>query len=87
MNKFRWFLGRISAETCQKVDYFGSISSKLPKASGGSLPDLRLDLMNRECAKTLLPLTFIVDADAIGNFGAKQNLIILYFLTVALELF
>jgi len=37
------------------MDYFGTIYPKSPNA-GGSSPDFRLDLMNRECAKTLLPL-------------------------------
>jgi len=33
MNKFGRFLGRISAETCLKMDYFGSISLKIAKRS------------------------------------------------------
>jgi len=37
MNKFRRVLGRISAETCLKMDYFGSKSQKSPNA-GGSPP-------------------------------------------------
>jgi len=36
MNKFRRFLGRISAETCLKMDYFGSKALKIP--DGGSAP-------------------------------------------------
>jgi len=55
MYKFRRFLGRISAEICLKIGYFGSISPKSPSA-GGSPPDSRLDLMNSDCAKFLLPL-------------------------------
>jgi len=31
MNKFRRFLGKISAETCLKMDYFGSKSRKISK--------------------------------------------------------
>jgi len=31
MNKFRTFLGKISAETYLKMDYFGSKSSKIAK--------------------------------------------------------
>jgi len=31
MKKFRRFLGKNSAETCLKVDYFGSISPKIAK--------------------------------------------------------
>jgi len=60
MNKFRRISGKISAETCLKMDYFGSISLKSPNAEG-SPSDSRLNLMNRECenvqtAKTILPL-------------------------------
>jgi len=37
MNKFGRFLGRISAETYLKMDYFGSKSQKIaPLAFGGS---------------------------------------------------
>jgi len=31
MNKFERFLGRISAETCLKMDYFGSKFPKIAK--------------------------------------------------------
>jgi len=41
MNKFRRFLGRISAETCLKMYYFGSKSKKSPSA--GALPPDSLD--------------------------------------------
>jgi len=34
MNKFGSFLGRISAETCLKMDYFGSELSKIAKHWG-----------------------------------------------------
>jgi len=37
MNKFRSFLGRISAETCLKMDYFGSQSQKSPSTGGSAL--------------------------------------------------
>jgi len=44
MNKFGRFLGRISAETCLKMDYFGSKSPKSPSAGGfGSRPSFRLN--------------------------------------------
>jgi len=36
MNKFQRFLGRISAETCLKLDYFGSKSQK--SSNAGALP-------------------------------------------------
>jgi len=56
MNKFRRFLGRISVEACLKrITLVVSISPKSPNA-GGSPPDPRLESMNRESAKTLLPL-------------------------------
>jgi len=41
MNKFRRFLGIILAETCLKMDYFGSKSLSeipLPPAAGGFAP-------------------------------------------------
>jgi len=34
MNKFERFLGRISAETCLKMDYFGNKSPKIAKRWG-----------------------------------------------------
>jgi len=34
MNKFGKFLGRISAETCQKMDYFSSKSPQIVKCWG-----------------------------------------------------
>jgi len=34
MNKFGRFLGRISAESCLKIDYFGSKSKKIAKRWG-----------------------------------------------------
>jgi len=36
MNKFRRFLGRISAETNLKLDYFGSKSPKIVKRWGST---------------------------------------------------
>jgi len=35
-NKFRRFLGRISAETYLKLDYFGSKSPKIVSAGGSA---------------------------------------------------
>jgi len=43
-----------SAETCIKMDYFASKSTKSRTAVGST--DRCLDSMTRECAKTLLPL-------------------------------
>jgi len=34
MNKLGWFLGRISAKTCLKMDYFCSKSLKIAKRWG-----------------------------------------------------
>jgi len=34
MNKFRRFLGKISAETCLKMDYFDNKSPKIAKRWG-----------------------------------------------------
>jgi len=39
-----------------KMDYFGSISQKVAKRWEIAPRPLRLDSMNRECAKNLLPL-------------------------------
>jgi len=65
---------------CLKMDCFGSISPKSPNA-GGEPPDPRLDSMNRECAKTLIHFWLM---QMLGNFGAKRNFIILYFLIPSL---
>jgi len=64
MNKFRRFLGRILAETCLKIDYLGSKSSKITKC-------WRLRLQN----PTLIQ---IADADA-WQFGSKTKLRIYIF--------
>jgi len=49
------FYGRISAETCLKMDNFGSVSPKSPNAEGSaSRPPF--SSMSRKCAKTLFPL-------------------------------
>jgi len=66
-----------------KMDYFGSISIKSPNA-GGSPPGPRFDPMTRKCAKTILPLN-IFGSEMLGNFGAKRNFIILYFLPLSLS--
>jgi len=39
MSKFGWFLGRISAKTCLKMDYFGSKSPQIAKSWGLRPPD------------------------------------------------
>jgi len=44
MNKFRRFLVRISAETCLKMDYFGSKFLKVAKRWGfAPMPPTNLD--------------------------------------------
>jgi len=53
MNKFQSFFGRFSAETCLKIDYFGSVSQNR-QTLGAPPPDHRLDSMNRKCTKILL---------------------------------
>jgi len=50
MNKFGRFLGRILAQICLKMDYFGSKSQKIASA-GAPPPDLRSGSMTRGCAK------------------------------------
>jgi len=42
MNKFGGFLGRISDETCLKMEYFGSKFFKIAQALEAPLPDLLL---------------------------------------------
>jgi len=60
MNKFRRFLDRISAETCLKMDYFGSkfpkIANRFPclRRLEASLPGSRSNEMTTEHAKTTL---------------------------------
>jgi len=49
-NKYRKFLGKISAESCLKMDYFGSKSQKSPKPLCIRWQP-RLDLMTKECAR------------------------------------
>jgi len=78
MNKFRRFLGRISAETCLKMNYFGSISPKTPNA-GSLLPDARLDSMNKECAKTLLPLNISDWCRCLAILEQNETLWFLFF--------
>jgi len=49
MNKFRRFLDRISAETCLKMDYFGSslvVNAKNRQALEAPLPELRMNLQD-----------------------------------------
>jgi len=51
------------------MDYFGS------KPQKSLSPELCLDSMTRECARPYSQWTYLVDADAIGNLGAKLNFI------------
>jgi len=50
MNKFG-FLDRISAETCQKMDYFGSKSPKIGKYWVDPPPDSCTGYINTGCAR------------------------------------
>jgi len=44
MNKFGRFLGRFSAETCLKMDYFGRKPKNSPSAGGSTTrPSFRLN--------------------------------------------
>jgi len=76
MNKFQRFLGRILAETCLKMDYFGCKSQKiakrwrlhpqipLPPATESYVPQAPFRLDDLRIFKTLLPLKLLVDTDA-----------------------
>jgi len=70
--KYRSFLGRISAETDLKIYYFGS-----PKVSKrwGLAPRPCLDLMNRECAKTLHLLYICGWCSCIAILGQNETLL------------
>jgi len=74
MNKFQRFLGRISAETGLKMDYFGSKYQKI--ANRQSRPLFRLH--DWRMRKTLLPLKLLVDADA-WQFWGKTKFILYIF--------
>jgi len=43
MNKFQSFLGRISAETCLKMNYFGSKTQKSPSAVSTTILPFRFN--------------------------------------------
>jgi len=75
MNKFLKFLGRFTAETCLKMDYFGSVSPKSPNA-GAPPPDHRLDSMNRKCAKTLLLLNILSWCRCLEILGQNETYIL-----------
>jgi len=85
MNKFRKFLGRISAEIYLKMNYFDSISPKSPSAggsasnplasmAGGFAPRPPFRLKDYRMCKTLLPLKVLFDADA-WQFWRETKLI------------
>jgi len=61
MNKFRRYLDRISAETCLNI--------------GGSPPESRLDLVNTECAKTLLQLNISGWCRCLAILEQKETLL------------
>jgi len=80
MNMFRRYLGRISAETCLKMDNFGSKSSKtakrwglrpqtsLPPAAGGETPVQVKWLENVQD-----PTPIEITGWCLVNFEAKRN--------------
>jgi len=72
-------LGRISAETCLKTDYFGSKSPKIAKP-GWLRPQTSVQIkwLEKMC-KTLFSLKLLVDADAWQIWGQNETYI-LYFL-------
>jgi len=61
MNKFRRFLGKISAETRLKMDYFGSKSPNNYQALGAPPPDPR-SAKWLENVQDLLSLILLIDA-------------------------
>jgi len=67
MNKFRRFLGRISPEACLKMDYFVSKSPKIAKR--WLFPQPPFNQVTRNICKALIPLKFLVDADAWQIWG------------------
>jgi len=85
MNKFQMFLDRILAETCLKMDDFGSKSLQIAKHWGfrsqtllfsaegdfASRPPFRLH--DQRMCNTLFPLKLLV-----GNFVAKENLYFIF---------
>jgi len=83
MNKFRKFFGKISAETCLKMDYFGNKSAKrwglCPQipcfrllGASASPPDLRLGEITKEYVRPCFRWNYLL-MQMIGNFGAKRN--------------
>jgi len=77
MNKIQRFFGRISAEICLKMDYFGSKSQKSPSA-GGFAPRPLFRLMTRECARPT-PIEHFWLRQMIGNRMGKTKLIFYIF--------
>jgi len=88
------FFMQNSADTCLKMNYFGSKSQKLPRAGesapkppsylwrlGALSPDPRLDSITRENGQdpTRIKLFWLIQV--LGNFGAKRNLYFLTFLS------
>jgi len=81
------FLGRISAETCQKMGYFGSQSPKIAKRwglrpqtptpclrrPGASPPDPCSSYMTRRCARPYTHWNYWL-TQMLGKFGDKTNL-------------
>jgi len=78
LNKFLRFLGKISAETCQKIDYFGRKSQKSPSAAlRAPHPDPRLDSKLENVQRLYSPIESLVKADA-WQFWGKTKLIFLF---------
>jgi len=79
-NKFRRFLGRISAKTCLKWIIL-LVNPKNHQAMGTPPSDLCLDSMTKECVRSYSHISqniFLVDSDAC-QFGGKTKLIFYIF--------
>jgi len=85
MNKFRKLLGRISAKTCIKMDYFGSNSQKLPSAGGSASrpPSLRRPFRTLENVQAPTSIEQFWLMQMIGNLEQNETYI-LYFLSPSL---
>jgi len=78
-------LAKRAAWNMPKMDYFGN---KFPKSSNarGSPSDPRLDSMNGECAKTLLPLNISGWCRCLAILEKNENLLFFYFLAPSLSI-
>jgi len=77
MNEFQRFWGKILAETCLKMDYFGSVSPKLLNAGDSASQTTVLiqwiENVQRAYSGTLIEQFWLMQM--LENFGAKRNFI------------